>query len=82
MKAIVQTQYGSPEVLQLVDVEKPDPADNEVLVRIHATTVTATEAVFRQANHTFHGCSPDCVSRESRHWARNWLVRSLRWARM
>ncbi|MEQ8676248.1 MAG: NAD(P)-dependent alcohol dehydrogenase, partial [Aggregatilineales bacterium] len=53
MKAIVQTQYGSPEVLQLVDVEKPEPADNEVLVRIHATTVTATEAVFRQGKPYF-----------------------------
>jgi NADPH:quinone reductase-like Zn-dependent oxidoreductase len=53
MKAIVQTQYGSPEVLQLVDVEKPEPADNEVLVKIHATTVTATEAVFRQGKPYF-----------------------------
>jgi NADPH:quinone reductase-like Zn-dependent oxidoreductase len=47
MKAVMYTQYGSADVLQISEVEKPIPADNEVLIKIHATTVASTDAIFR-----------------------------------
>jgi NADPH:quinone reductase-like Zn-dependent oxidoreductase len=40
MKAVVCTRYGAPEVLELQDVAKPEPADREILVKVRATTVT------------------------------------------
>lgn len=53
MKAIICTKYGPPEVLELRDVEKPAPKDNEVLIRVHSTSVTASDVLIRGLKLTF-----------------------------
>ncbi|MRN52298.1 NAD(P)-dependent alcohol dehydrogenase [Paenibacillus monticola] len=50
MKAIVCTQYGSPDVLQLKEVDVPTPKDDEVRIRIHAAVVTPSDCAFRKAD--------------------------------
>jgi len=52
MKAIVCTKYGPPEVLQLKEVEKPVPKDDEVLIRVHSTTVTSGDVWIRSSTYS------------------------------
>src|SRR3989441_11670191 len=50
MKAVVYDKYGPPDVLRIEEVERPVPKEDEVLVRIHATTVTRVDCATREAN--------------------------------
>lgn len=51
MRAIVNTKYGPPDVVKLMEVDKPEPEDNEVLIKVNATTVNRTDCGFRSAEY-------------------------------
>jgi NADPH:quinone reductase-like Zn-dependent oxidoreductase len=51
MKAVVNDVYGPPEVLKVMDVARPVPKDNEILIKIHATTVNRTDCGFRHPEY-------------------------------
>ena len=53
MQAVIYTHYGPPDVLQLKEVAGPDPGANEVLVKIHATTVNRTDCATIRAKPFF-----------------------------
>ncbi|MBK9099744.1 MAG: NAD(P)-dependent alcohol dehydrogenase [bacterium] len=53
MKAVFYSEYGPPEVLHLQETEKPVPKENEVLIKVHTSTVTATDCVFRRGEPKF-----------------------------
>ena len=53
MRAVVQDRYGPPEILRIADVEQPVPKEDEVLVRVHATTVNRTDTHYRAARPAF-----------------------------
>ncbi len=48
MKAIVYEKYGPPEVLQLKEVAKPTPKDNEVLIRVHAAAADISDCKYQE----------------------------------
>jgi NADPH:quinone reductase-like Zn-dependent oxidoreductase len=53
MKAAVRTSYGPPDVVRIADVERPTAKDNQVLVKVHATTVNRTDCGFRAGTPFF-----------------------------
>ena len=77
MKAVVYTRYGSPDVLRFTDVERPAPKDKEVLVKVHAVSLNASDwemlrgkplysriaGPFRPRHHILGSTSPDGLRR-------------------
>jgi len=74
MNAIVYTHYGSPEVLQLKEVEKPLPEENELLVKVRAATVNRTDCANLTAKPFIMRFSLGLFKPKKRSWELNLLV--------
>jgi len=75
MKAILHTRYGAPDLLQSMEVDKPTPGDNEVLIAIHATTVSTADCNMR--NFTFVTGSMRPIARLMFGIGKPWTARVL-----
>ena len=53
MKAAFYNQYGSPDVIQVKEIDKPVPKENEILIKIHASSVNTVDCTFRKGNEFF-----------------------------
>lgn len=53
MKAITCTKYGSPDVLKLIEIDRPTPQANEILIKVHASSVTAADSMIRKGTPYF-----------------------------
>ena len=75
MKAVLHTQYGPPDLLEFKEVDKPAPKDNEVLITIHATTVSTGDCNVR--NFTFIPKSMLPIARVMFGMGKPWKARVL-----
>jgi len=72
MRAVVHDRYGPPDVLRLDEVDRPVPREDEVLVRVCATTVNRTDCHRRTADPVMRRLFGACADPSGRSWAANW----------